>query len=351
MPSGLAGVDIEALLDEAESVADLLAEDDEANPGLRLAAAMGGTSPLRDKLVLVDDGSGIVGFADWAEQLIAESTGKNGTGVLPVVVADADDPEVRWPAADVTVARLVGDRRDPEPQAAEGEAPRSEVHVSGALGRPAAALGGRDRRRGPAARHQPVRPARRRERQEGGPRACSTPPAARPPRRPSPTAPSRCAPSAATGSGSATTVATALDALFDQLDPHQGYVAVMAYLDRLADAQLASSRTALARRTGRPTTFGWGPRFLHSTGQFHKGGPAIGVYLQVTTTPHEDLPVPGREFTFGDFIAAQAGGDAQVLADHGRPVLRLHLTDHDKGLAQLTALLRPTSTPPSEGDA
>jgi glucose-6-phosphate isomerase len=125
----------------------------------------------------------------------------------------------------------------------------------------------------------------------------------------------------------------------------------MAYLDRLADAQLADSRVALARRTGRPTTFGWGPRFLHSTGQFHKGGPATGVYLQVTTAPHEDLPVPGREFTFGDFIAAQAGGDAQVLADHGRPVLRLHLTDHDKGLAQLTALLRPTSTPPSEGDA
>ena len=151
--------------------------------------------------------------------------------------------------------------------------------------------------------------------------------------------------------GSTTTVATALDALFDQLDPHQGYVAVMAYLDRLADAQLAGSRAALARRTGRPTTFGWGPRFLHSTGQFHKGGPATGVYLQVTTTPHEDLPVPGREFTFGDFIAAQAGGDAQVLADHGRPVLRLHLTDHDKGLAQLTAVLRPTSTPPSEGDA
>ena len=107
----------------------------------------------------------------------------------------------------------------------------------------------------------------------------------------------------------------------------------------------------MTARTGRATTAGYGPRFLHSTGQLHKGGPATGVYLQVTTAPHEDLPVPGREFTFGDFIAAQAGGDAQVLADHGRPVLRLHLTDHDKGLAQLTALLRPTSTPPSEGDA
>jgi glucose-6-phosphate isomerase len=63
------------------------------------------------------------------------------------------------------------------------------------------------------------------------------------------------------------------------------------------------------------------------------------VYLQVTAAPRQDLAVPGREFTFGDFIAAQAAGDAQVLAEHGRPVLRLHLTDHDKGLAQVRAAL------------
>jgi glucose-6-phosphate isomerase len=113
----------------------------------------------------------------------------------------------------------------------------------------------------------------------------------------------------------------------------------MAYLDRLGDADLATVRPRLAERTGRPTTFGWGPRFLHSTGQFHKGGPAVGVYVQITTAPGQDLSIPGREFTFGDFIASQAGGDAQVLADHDRPVLRLHLTDHDAGLAQVTAAL------------
>jgi len=134
-------------------------------------------------------------------------------------------------------------------------------------------------------------------------------------------------------------VPEALDALFAQLDPEHGYVAVMAYLDRLADAELAECRVPLAKRTERPTTFGWGPRFLHSTGQFHKGGPAVGVYLQVTTAPKEDLAIPGREFTFGDFIASQAGGDAAVLADHGRPVLQLHLTDHDAGLAQLREVL------------
>jgi glucose-6-phosphate isomerase len=139
--------------------------------------------------------------------------------------------------------------------------------------------------------------------------------------------------------GDATTVAGALDSLISALDPQHGYVAIMAYLDRIADAPLAGARRAIASLTKRPTTFGWGPRFLHSTGQYHKGGPPNGVYLQITTAPHDDLAIPGREFTFGDFITAQAGGDAQVLADHGRPVLRLHLTDHDAGLAQLTQAL------------
>jgi glucose-6-phosphate isomerase len=144
--------------------------------------------------------------------------------------------------------------------------------------------------------------------------------------------------------GDATTVPAALDALFGRLDAQRGYVAVMAYLDRLADAPLAEVRPAVARWTERPTTFGWGPRFLHSTGQFHKGGPATGVYLQVTTAPHEDLDIPGRDFTFGDFVAAQAAGDAQVLAGHDRPVLQLHLTDHDAGLRQVTEALSRTAT-------
>jgi glucose-6-phosphate isomerase len=114
----------------------------------------------------------------------------------------------------------------------------------------------------------------------------------------------------------------------------------MAYLDRAADASLAEVREPLAARTGRPTTFGWGPRFLHSTGQYHKGGPPTGVYLQITGDPIEDLAVPGREFTFGEFIAAQAVGDGQVLADAGRPVLRMHLTERRAGLEQVQQALR-----------
>ncbi len=77
----------------------------------------------------------------------------------------------------------------------------------------------------------------------------------------------------------------------------------MAYLDRLDQADLAEVRNTLAHRVRRPVTFGWGPRFLHSTGQFHKGGPAEGVYVQITAEPAEDLAVPGKDYTFGRLIA------------------------------------------------
>lgn len=97
VPTGLAGVDVAALLDDAEAVLDLLIADDEDNPGLQLGAALGGTRPLRDKLVFADHGSGIAGLPAWIEQLIAESTGKDGTGLLPVVVAPGD-PETVWDA-------------------------------------------------------------------------------------------------------------------------------------------------------------------------------------------------------------------------------------------------------------
>jgi glucose-6-phosphate isomerase len=139
--------------------------------------------------------------------------------------------------------------------------------------------------------------------------------------------------------GEADTLAAAVAALLGQIDGQQGYLAVMAYLDRIRHAELAEVRNTLAHSVRRPVTFGWGPRFLHSTGQFHKGGPAEGVYLQITGEPEEDLPVPGKEYTFGRLIAAQSAGDATVLADHGRPVLRLHLTDQKAGVAAVREAL------------
>lgn len=342
VPSGLAGVDLEQLLDEAESVSDLLADDDEANPALRLGAAIAGTQPLRDKLVLVDKGSGIPGFADWAEQLIAESTGKNGTGVLPVVVQDDQDPEVRSPAPEITVTRFVADSAgidgDDDTMPTSSDQSRSEVQVSGSLGAQlllwevATAAAGRILSINPF--DQPdVESAKKATR--GLLEATDA--------KPDPAVFIDGAIEVRALGGDwlagATTVASAVDSLLSQLDPQHGYVSIMAYLDRLTDTTLAQARRAIANRTLAPTTFGWGPRFLHSTGQYHKGGPATGVYLQITAAPHQDLAIPGRNFTFGDFITAQAGGDAQVLADRGRPVLRLHLTEHDAGLAQLSGIL------------
>jgi glucose-6-phosphate isomerase len=120
--------------------------------------------------------------------------------------------------------------------------------------------------------------------------------------------------------------------------PERGYLAVMAYLDRVRDEALADVRSTLAARLGRPVTFGWGPRFLHSTGQLHKGGPPLGAFLQVTGNVKADLAIPGRPFSFGTLIAAQAAGDAAVLAGKGRPVLRFDITPPG-GLGQLRRAL------------
>jgi glucose-6-phosphate isomerase len=136
--------------------------------------------------------------------------------------------------------------------------------------------------------------------------------------------------------GGVTTVDGALEVACD-LVPDRGYLAVMAFLNRLGDAAAASVRDPLARRTHRAVTFGWGPRFLHSTGQYHKGGPSNGVYLQLTGDPVADLPVPGRPYTFGTLQRAQALGDASVLAARGRPVIRLHLHDRARGIPRLLA--------------
>jgi glucose-6-phosphate isomerase len=129
-------------------------------------------------------------------------------------------------------------------------------------------------------------------------------------------------------------VSLAVDALLAAVPP-RGYLAVMAYLDREQDARAAELRAELARRTEHAVTFGWGPRFLHSTGQYHKGGPQVGAFLQITGVNERDLAVPDQNFTFGALQAAQAAGDRTALADRDRPLLHLHLTDRAAGIAQL----------------
>lgn len=341
VPSALAGVDVAGLLDEATAVADILAEDAESNPALVLAAAIAGTSPLRDKLVFTDDGSGLVGLADWAEQLVAESTGKSGTGLLPVVTHSpaGDPPELTSPAADVLGVRLVAlvdevDDMSDDAAAVLGH----EITVAGALGAQfllweyATAIAGRLLGINPF--DQPdVESAKSAARNilDAAPEPAALTEAG---------IEVRATPGLLDGVDD---VEGAIAALLGTLGP-DGYLAVMAFLDREANADLATVRDALATRTGRPVTFGWGPQFLHSTGQLHKGGPPVGVYLQLTGETAEDLEIPGRPFTFGRLIAAQAAGDAAALAAHGRPVLRLHVAD-PAALARVTELLQATRVP------
>ncbi|WP_228552010.1 glucose-6-phosphate isomerase [Mumia zhuanghuii] len=333
VPSGLAGADIGALLQEADEIAEDVAADDETNPALVLAALIGVANARGvDKLLLADAGSRNVGFGDWAEQLVAESTGKQGRGVLPVVVAGPHSPNAD-PSTPDEVVGMIGPMRDDHPVAASGygfavDAPLGALFL---LWEYATAIVGRMIGIDPF--DQPdVESAKQAARDMlGG--GSSAPVAAFTDQGVTVYDTSGWLPE------DVTTVREAIAALLDELDPERGYVAVQAYLDRYRDPSLAETRDVLATRTGRPTTFGWGPRFLHSTGQYHKGGPATGVYLQITSDPDQDLDVPGRPFTFGQFLLAQAVGDASVLSGRGRPVLRLHLDGSEGARAALREAL------------
>jgi hypothetical protein len=122
--------------------------------------------------------------------------------------------------------------------------------------------------------------------------------------------------------------ASVRDALLDHLGQVRpgDYVATMAYIDPTArnDAALAELRTAIRDAHRVATTVGFGPRFLHSTGQLHKGGPNTGVYLQLTADDRVTIDIPGQSFGFGTLIAAQAEGDLRSLRSHGRRVIRIH---------------------------
>ena len=332
VPSGLAGADIRRLLEEAAAIGPHLESDDVDNPALRLGGLLGlASSRGVDKVVLADNGSGIPGFGDWAEQLVAESTGKQGKGILPVVVPALDSPNFSPSTPDEVLVTIgPGVHTDAVPASGWGAAVDAPLGAQLLLWEYATAVAGRVLGINPF--DQPdVESAKQAARGmlEGGDDA------------PAPVLTEGPVEVYATDGllSGEHTVAAAVESLLARLDPEHGYLAVMAYLDRTGDPGLAAAREALARRTGRPTTFGWGPRFLHSTGQYHKGGPDSGVYLQLTAAPRRDLEIPGRPFTFGGFINAQAAGDAAVLAGHGRPVLRLHLTDRDEGLATVTRIL------------
>jgi glucose-6-phosphate isomerase len=320
VPSGLAGADIAGLLDEAEAVRAALEADSVDNPALRLGALIGvATLAGVDKLVLCNADAPYAGFGDWAEQLIAESTGKDGKGVLPVIVESASAPNFHPSSADEILGSFGPGWPFDDVRTKSGWGLSVDASLGGQmlLWEHATAVAGAIIGINPF--DQPdVESAKAAARGllDGG---------GDPPTPAFTDGPVTVYASPGWLSPEVTTVHDAITELLAGLDPDHGYVAVQAYLDRHRDAALAGVRATIAAATERPVTFGWGPRFLHSTGQYHKGGPATGVYLQVTSQPDRDLAVPDRPFTFHEFLTAQAVGDGQVLAAKGRPVLRLHL--------------------------
>ncbi len=316
VPSGLAGADVGALLDEAASVQDEVAVDGSSNPALRLGVLLGVAHRHRvDKLVMADQSRH--GFGDWIEQLVAESTGKDGKGILPVAVPFENAVNFNPSTADSVLLSIDG-ADAPEAQSGYGIAITADLGAEMLLWETAVAVAGSIIGINPF--DQPdVESAKQASREllDGG---GATP------------TPAFTSQGIDVYSSHGRTIGEAISWLLGQLDLEHGYVSLQAYLDRYDHADFAVAREIVAQRTGRPTTFGWGPRFLHSTGQYHKGGPATGVFLQITGDPVEDLAVPGRDFTFGSFIESQAAGDAAVLRERGRPVVRLHLHDVPAGL-------------------
>ncbi len=304
MPAGLLGVDVGTLLDRAGhmavATAPCVAPDE--NPGLRLGAIMAAAAKAgRDKLTLVLPEE-IQAFGLWVEQLVAESTGKEGTGILPVVGEPLGPPEVY---GDDRLFVAIGASSDPSLDAlAEAGHPvvqlpytdRFDVGAEVLRWELATCLAGALLGINPF--DQPnvaeAKAATARVLEHGLPEIPPEP----------------------------------LADLLEQVKTGD-YIAIQAYIDpwgELAE-ELQDVRVRLRDRYRVATTLGIGPRYLHSTGQFHKGGPPSGVFVQVVGDDQEELPIPGRDFGFSTLKHAQAAGDLETLRSGGLRTARVAIDD------------------------
>ena len=352
LPAALHGVPLQPLLAGAEEMADLCRRPAPQNPGLQLGAFLAEAALAgRDKLTIVTT-SRMASFGDWVEQLVAESTGKARRGIVPVVGEPIGDAASYGEDRCFVAVSLAGDEDDEaaelmadvgrlghpvmriklaEPAGVGAEFVRWEVAVA-AVG---IALG--------------IDPFDQPNVQESKDATTQLLDAyRRDGALPSP-APFVAEPGmaayldpAALGD-SPVSVAGAIDALLSSAAAGE-YVALLAYVPSDPDtvAALQRMRAEIRTRLGVATTLGFGPRFLHSTGQLHKGGPATGRFLQITAEPTRDLPIPGWEESFGTLIAAQALGDLASLQRRGRRVVSVHLADAASGLGSLETMIHET---------
>jgi hypothetical protein len=275
VPAALIGVDVARLLERAREMADAcrLAE---GNPGLELGLSLGEQwRDGRDKVLINPDPGG---FGSWVEQLLAESTGKRGRGLVPCPGEDVDGPDrqrqeirvsgeyelgqefFRWEFATAVAGSILGIDAFDQPDVQSAKDRTNAVLASG--------------------REPDVEPV-----------------------------------------GSA-------DELFAQAEAGD-YVCIQAFVEPNEANEEAVLRLAARARaaTGCVVTHGFGPRYLHSTGQLHKGGPPTGAYLQLVDDTGDELPIPGRPFGFGRLIRAQAAGDFESLRERGRRIARIRLEE------------------------
>jgi transaldolase / glucose-6-phosphate isomerase len=355
VPAAVMGLDVERLLSAAQKLvrscsANVPPAD---NPGVTLGVVLGvlGKSG-RDKVTIVAS-PGIVDFGAWLEQLLAESTGKQGKGLIPVDAEPLGTPEVYGRDRLFVHVRLAN-----EADAAQDAA----VAALERAGNPVVRIAVTDRYHlgqeffrweiatavagsilGINPFDQPDVEASKRKTRE------LTAAYEQTGRLPSETAlledSGLTVFAGQNGRGALKNVETLTDCLAAHFDTLRAgdYCTLLAYVernDRHRD-ELHDIRVLIRNRKRVATCLGFGPRFLHSTGQVYKGGPNTGVFLQITCDDPADMPVPEQKYTFGVVKAAQARGDFAVLADRGRRVLRVHLGPHVvAGLAKLRAAVQ-----------
>jgi Phosphoglucose isomerase len=276
VPAALMGIDIERLLDRAEETLNACRIADD-NPGLALGLALGASwQEGRDKIVPQPNR---YGFGLWVEQLLAESTGKEGRGLVP---APGESPEgTDRQAREVQLA-------DPYDLGAEFYRWEFATAVAGAI--------------------LEINPFDQPNVQEAKDRT------------------GQILSGQVQGTVPGTTPEGTVEELLAQAKPGD-YVAVQAFVDPAEEERLQGFVERLRGQTDCVVTFGLGPRYLHSTGQLHKGGAPIGCFLQVVDDVGDELSIPGQKFGFGRLIRAQAAGDYAALEERGRPVARIQLEE------------------------
>jgi transaldolase/glucose-6-phosphate isomerase len=338
VPAAIIGLDVPRLLASAaaEARANGPGVPEAEAPGLLLGAALGEAAGVRDKLTILTSPA-LRSFPDWLEQLIAESTGKDGKGIVPV----AGEPTL--PAAAYGEDRTfvsIALRDDPDRAAddltrALEKAGRPVIRIrladlfslGGEIFRWELAVAAAGSVMGIDPFDQPdVELAK-----ELAKKAMARDPVQTPKAQ---------AVDGAAAADRPAELGNAFALWLAQARPGD-FIAIQAYLAPEAGTTraLQALRLALSKKTGLATTLGYGPRFLHSTGQLHKGGPNEALVLQLVDEPARDLAVPETDLTFGRLIRAQALGDYQALVQRGRRVLRVDLKDDPSGSLGLIAAL------------